>query len=127
LHFAVKISFILTPVAAVAAMRSHAWVYIFRAVLMKMPGVKKKLRALKNYDNTEVQSWASAAFFPGEGKNFPGGARTYFLPTKKILFSPKKSKNILFLASRARGGARALLAQDAHEHKGSSPHKTFRY
>jgi hypothetical protein len=28
-------------------------------------------------------SWASADFFPGEGKNFPGGARTYFLPKKQ--------------------------------------------
>ncbi len=28
------------------------------------------------------KSWASADFFPGEGKKFPGGARTYFLPKK---------------------------------------------
>jgi hypothetical protein len=62
------------------------------------------------------QTWASADFFPGEGKNFPGGARTYFLPkkaTSKILFFPKKSKNILFLAGLGRqrgGGARAPLA-----------------
>jgi hypothetical protein len=46
LHFAVKISFILTPVAAVAAMRSHAWVYIFRAILMNFDARgQKKLRA----------------------------------------------------------------------------------
>jgi hypothetical protein len=40
-------------------------------------------------------------FFQGRAKIFQGGARTYFLPkktTKKILFTPKKSKNILFLA-----------------------------
>jgi hypothetical protein len=39
----------------------------------------------------ESPTWASADFFPREGKNFPGGARTYFLPkktTKKIQEPP---------------------------------------
>jgi hypothetical protein len=40
-----------------------------------------------------LSSWASADFFPGEGKNFPGGgARTYFLPKNNIkdTIFPKK-------------------------------------
>jgi hypothetical protein len=58
----------------------------------------------------KVGPCASADFFPEEGKNFPGGARTFFLPKKrqKILFFPKKSKNILFLTGLGRPeGARA--------------------
>jgi hypothetical protein len=40
-------------------------------------------------------AWASADFFPGEGKNFQGGQEPTFClkATKKILFFPKKSKN----------------------------------
>jgi len=30
------------------------------------------------------QSWASADFFPGEGKIFQGGAKTYYLPKKHL-------------------------------------------
>jgi hypothetical protein len=47
-------------------------------------------------------TWASADFFPGEGKNFPGGgARTYFLPKKqrkRYYFSEKSLKTILLMA-----------------------------
>jgi hypothetical protein len=55
---------------------------------------------LKNDNLSSSYTWASADFFPREGKNFPG-ARTYFLPKKqrkRYYFSQKKSKNILFLA-----------------------------
>ncbi len=51
--------------------------------------------------------------FSRGGQKLSRGGRTYFLPKKqrkKILFFPKKSKNILFLASLGRprgGGARA--------------------
>jgi len=29
-------------------------------------------------------AWASADFFPGEGKIFQGGAKTYYLPKKHL-------------------------------------------
>jgi len=54
------------------------------------------------------QTWASADFFPGEGKIFHGGAKTYYLPKKHLktyYFPLKRSKNILFWP--ARGGSRA--------------------
>jgi len=56
-------------------------------------------------------SWASADFFPGEGKIFQGGAKTYHLPKKHLktyYFLLKKSKNILFWL--ARGGQGPPLA-----------------
>jgi hypothetical protein len=60
----------------------------------------------KNQDfheqSLKISIWASADFFPGEGKKLPGGQEpTFSLKiTKKILFFPKKSKNILFLAGQ---------------------------
>jgi hypothetical protein len=63
-----------------------------------------------------MKAWASTDFFPGEGKNFAGGARTYFLPKnnkKRYYFFSKKSKNILFLAGLGRlggGGQKTPLA-----------------
>ncbi len=66
--------------------------------------------------------WASADFFPNEGKNFPGGGgqKPIFClkNNKKILFFPKKSKNILFLAAlgRQRGGQEPPLPSPADAH-----------
>jgi len=63
------------------------------------------------YLRGEPLSWASADFFPGEGKIFQGGAKTYYLPKKHLktyYFSLKKSKNILFWP--ARGGQGPPLA-----------------
>jgi hypothetical protein len=59
-------------------------------------------------------AWASEDFFPGEGKNFPGGTRTYFLPKrqrKRYYFSPKSLKTYYFWLALAGqgGGARAPL------------------
>jgi hypothetical protein len=60
------------------------------------------------------QSWASADFFPGEGKNFPGGARTYFLPKKqrkRYYFSQKSLKTYYFWPALAgQGGQEPPLA-----------------
>jgi hypothetical protein len=81
--------------------------FIFRYIFLDNPLVEFSFDA-----------WASADFFPGEGKNFPGGARTYFLPKKqrkRYYFSQKKSKNILFLAGlgRPEGGKRPPLPSPA--------------
>jgi hypothetical protein len=45
-----------------------------------------------------AQPWASADIFPGESKNFPGGARTYFLSKKQQerYFSQKSLKTYYF-------------------------------
>jgi len=45
-------------------------------------------------------TWASADFFPGEGKNILFAYKT----PKNILFSSKKVKNILFWPPRGPGG-----------------------
>jgi len=57
------------------------------------------------------QTWASADFFPGEGKIFQGGGKNILFDEKtpkKLLFSSKKCKNILFRS--ARGGQGPPLA-----------------
>jgi len=53
------------------------------------------------------EAWASADFFPGEGKIFQGG-KSYYLPKKppkNILFFSKKVKKHTILAGQ--GGSRA--------------------
>jgi hypothetical protein len=53
-----------------------------------------------------IHTWESADFFPGEGKNFPGGtARTYFLP-------PKKQKDTIFLKKKYKKTFYILLPQE---------------
>ena len=55
-----------------------------------------------------LEAWASADFFPGEGKIFQGGAKTYYLPNKhqkRYYFRLKKSIKHTILASQ--GGSRA--------------------
>ncbi len=57
-------------------------------------------------------SWASADFFPGEGKIFQGGAKIYYLPIKCLKtynFLSKKSKKHTILVSQG-GGAMPPLA-----------------
>jgi hypothetical protein len=63
--------------------------------------------------STHLMTWASADFFLGEGKNFPGGQEPTFYPktTKKIQFFQKKKnlKTYYFWPALAGqgGGARA--------------------
>ncbi len=61
-------------------------------------------------------TWASADLFPGEGNNFPGGAKTYFLPknNKNTIFYKKNIKTYYYWPTR---GARAPLPPppDAHD------------
>ncbi len=69
-----------------------------------------------------MKTWASADFFPGEGKIFQGGAKTYYLPKKHLktfYFPLKKVKKHTFLASQGGGGKGPLLPSpaDAHEWK----------
>jgi len=65
-------------------------------------------------------TWASADFFPGEGKNFPRGARTYFLPKKqqkRYYFSQKSLKTYYFLPALAgKGGKSPPLPSHADAH-----------
>ncbi len=61
----------------------------------------------------ELKAWASADFFPGEGKNFPGGGGqepTFCLKSneKDTIFPKKVLKHTIF--GRPGGGARAPLA-----------------
>jgi len=57
--------------------------------------------------------WASADFFPGEGKIFQG-AKTYYLPKKMLFFSLNVKKKTLLCP--AKGGKSPLLpsSTDAH-------------
>jgi hypothetical protein len=69
-----------------------------------------------------IQQWASADFFfQGRAKIFQGGGQepTFCLKTtKKILYFPKKSKNLIFLAGQ--GGREPPLppSTDAHAFNG---------
>jgi hypothetical protein len=47
-----------------------------------------------------MTAWASEDFFPGEGKIFLGGTKTYYMP-KIHAYNLFFSKNILFLANQA--------------------------
>jgi hypothetical protein len=71
---------------------------------------------------TVFNAWASADFFPGESKKFPGGAGgggqepTFCLKNnEKDTILPKKSKNILFLAGQG-GGQKPPLPSSADAH-----------
>jgi len=59
-------------------------------------------------------SWASADFFPGEGKIFQGGQKHTICP-KNILFSSKKvKKNKIFWPARGVKGPLLPSPADAH-------------
>ncbi len=61
---------------------------------------------MKTLGHHKTHTWASADFFPGKSKNFPGGGQepTFCLKNNKKILFQKKSKNIIFLAGLGRLG-----------------------
>ncbi len=98
-----------TPIFTKTVVSIHCWSIVVNLDLWLSKTHRIDLTCLE----PGLLAWASADFFPGEGKNFPGGQGPTFClkSNKKDTIFPKNSKTYYFLAGLGQpGGARAPLA-----------------